>query len=92
VTKAFIGELGSLGRDPQGRYGHGHPLRELDGADDADETSRVVSRLSLARDKGYELTLLWPDVLREPVVGAPDVLKLTSGAQRGVAEFCRRHA
>jgi hypothetical protein len=91
VTNAFIGELGSLGRDPQGRYRHGHPIRELNGADDADEASRVVSRLALARDKGYELTLLWPDVLREPVVGAPDVLKLTSEAQRGVAEFCRRH-
>jgi hypothetical protein len=91
-THAFIGELGSLGCDPQGRYRHGQPFRELGGQDDADEASRVRSRLSLARDKGYELSLLWPDVLREPAVGAPDVLKLTPGAQRGIAEFCRHHA
>jgi hypothetical protein len=88
-TRAFLGEIGTLGRDGAGRYRHGHPWRELAGEDAGDEASRVFSRLGLAREKGYTLTLLWPDLLREPPVGAPDVIKLTPGAQRGLAAFTR---
>lgn len=86
-TRAFLGEIGTLGSERH--FGHGHPFRELAGKDARDETSRVVARLTLARDRGYELALLWPDVVSEPPVGAPDVLKLTPGAQRGIAEFTR---
>lgn len=88
-TRAFLGEIGTLGLDGAGRFRHGHPWRELAGADTGDEASRVRARLTLARDKGYALTLLWPDLLREPPVGAPDVIKLTPGAQRGLAAFTR---
>lgn len=89
ATRAFLGEIGTLGRDGQGRFRHGHPWRELAGADTRDEASRVHARLAFAKDRGYALTLLWPDLLREPAVGAPDVIKLTPGAQRGLAEFTR---
>jgi hypothetical protein len=89
ATGAFLGEIGALGGDATGKFRHGHPWRELHGEDARDETARVSSRLGLARDKGYELTLLWPDVVREPPVGAPDVIKLTPGAQRGIAQFTR---
>jgi hypothetical protein len=89
TASAFLGEIGALGGDASGKFRHGHPWRELHGEDARDETSRVVSRLTLAREKGYELALLWPDVVREPPVGAPDVIKLTPGAQRGIAAFTR---
>jgi len=89
ATRAFLGEIGTLGRDDAGRFRHGHPWRELAGEDARDEAARVRSRLTLAREKGYALTLLWPDLLREPPVGAPDVIKLTPGAQRGLAAFTR---
>jgi hypothetical protein len=88
-TRAFLGEIGSLGRTPAGRYPHGDPWRELAGRDAHEARERVLARLELARSKGYPLALLWPDRMDEPV-RATDPLKLTPEALRGVQDFLRR--
>lgn len=88
-TNAFIGEIGTLGRTENG-YRHGHPWRELKGADARDVRSRVRERLRLVDAKGYRMVLLWPDLAVEPAVGSPDELKLTPDARQGVLDYFRR--
>lgn len=85
-TRAFVGEIGTLGRTEYG-YRHGHPWRELKGADARDVRSRVRERLRLVDEKGYPMVLLWPDLDVEPPVGSPDELKLTPDARRGVLDY-----
>jgi hypothetical protein len=51
---AFLGELAA--------GAHGKPWRALEGRDQRGATARVLERLTHAREKGFELALLWPDL------------------------------
>lgn len=81
-TRAFLGEIAAGPRE-------GSPWPELNGADTGDTRTRVFERLKLARSKGYELTLLWPDVEPRAVFPGPDPIKLSAAAQEGIKDFQR---
>jgi len=79
-TRAFLGEIASGPR-------HGSPWPELGGADTGGTRTRVFERLRHARSKGYELTLLWPDVEPGAAFPGPDPIKLSLEAQEGIKDF-----
>ena len=81
-TRAFLGEIAAGPRE-------GSPWPELGGRDTGDTRTRVFERLKLAESKGYELTLLWPDVEPGAMFPGPDPIKLSADAQEGIKDFQR---
>lgn len=81
TTRAFLGEVGA--------GTHGDPWPELAGADSfhAGTRTRVRERLGLAQQKGYPLTLLWPDADGHTPFPGPDPLKFSQAAQDGIRDF-----
>lgn len=82
ITRAFLGEVAA------GTHGDSWP--ELAGADTprAGARTRVRERLRLAQQKGYGLTLLWPDADGHTFPG-PDPLKFSPAAQDGIKDFLK---
>jgi len=83
TTRAFLGEVAA--------GTHGDPWPELAGADapSTGTRTRVRERLRLAEQKGYPLTLLWPDAEGHATFPGPDPLKFTRAAQDGIKDFQR---
>jgi len=79
-TRAFLGEIAAGPR-------HGSPWPELEGADTGGARTRVLERLRHAQNKGYPLTLLWPDIEPGAAFPGPDPIKLSAEAQEGIKDF-----
>ena len=80
-TQAILGEFATRLDQSQGDL-----WPELPAAVQRDPAQAVVARLRVVEEKGYGLTLVWPDLEGAPA-GPTDPLKLSVGVAAGIREY-----